>query len=106
MMLVPVTFLESISALIVVVPPLMPVVATLGIDPIHLGVICTLATVIGLVTPPEGPGLYIAMVQADIRMGPLFRATIAFLLMVMLVLALVAAVPALSTWLPSVTTRG
>jgi tripartite ATP-independent transporter DctM subunit len=106
MMIVLGMFLESISVLIVVVPLLMPVVATLGIDPIQFGVVCTVATVIGLVTPPVGPGLHIAMVQADIRMGPLFRATIPFLLMVMLVLVLVAAVPALSTWLPSVTTRG
>lgn len=100
MMLVLGMFLESISVLIVTVPLLMPVVTTLGIDPIHFGVICTLSTVIGLVTPPVGPGLYIAMVQADIRMGPLFKATIPFLLMVLLVLVLIAAVPALSTWLP------
>ena len=94
-------FLESISVLIVVVPILMPVVNALGIDPIHFGVICTIATVIGLVTPPVGPGLYIAMVQADIGMGPLFRATLPFLAMVMALLVMIAAVPALSTWLPS-----
>ncbi|MDF2465702.1 MAG: C4-dicarboxylate transporter permease [Ramlibacter sp.] len=103
MMLVLGMFLESISVLIVVVPLLMPVVKTLGIDPIHFGVVCTVATVIGLVTPPVGPGLYIAMVQADIRMGPLFRATIPFLLMVLAILVLIAAVPALSTWLPGAT---
>lgn len=94
-------FLESISVLIVVVPLLMPVVTTLGIDPIHFGVVCTVATVIGLVTPPVGPGLYIAMVQADIEMGPLFRATVPFLLAVILTLVLIAAVPELSTWLPA-----
>ena len=96
-------FLESISVLIVVVPLLMPVVNTLGIDPIHFGVVCTVATVIGLVTPPVGPGLYIAMVQADIRMGPLFKATVPFLLAVVLALVLIAAVPELSTWLPALT---
>lgn len=101
MMLILGMFLESISVLIVTVPLLMPVVTTLGIDPIHFGVVCTLATVIGLVTPPVGPGLYIAMVQADIRMGSLFKATIPFLAAVMLVLMLIAAVPALSTWLPA-----
>jgi tripartite ATP-independent transporter DctM subunit len=96
-------FLESISVLIVVVPLLMPVVNTLGIDPIHFGVVCTVATVIGLVTPPVGPGLYIAMVQADIRMGPLFKATVPFLLAVVMALVLIAAVPELSTWLPALT---
>ncbi|TVT63611.1 MAG: TRAP transporter large permease subunit, partial [Denitromonas halophila] len=103
MMLVLGMFLESISVLIVVVPLLMPVVSSLGIDPIHFGVVCTLATVIGLVTPPVGPGLYIAIVQADIRMGPLFRATAPFLAMVMLVMILIAAVPEISTWLPALT---
>jgi len=104
LMLVLGMFLESISVLIVVVPLLMPVVNSLGIDPIHFGVVCTVATVIGLVTPPVGPGLYIAMVQAQIRMGPLFQATVPFLAAVIAVLVLVAAVPELSTWLPSVTT--
>ncbi len=103
MMLVLGMFLESISVLIVTVPLLMPVVTTLGIDPIHFVVVCTLATVIGLVTPPVGPGLYIAMVQADIRMGPLFKATVPFLAAVMVVMVLIAAVPALSTWLPALT---
>ena len=102
LMLVLGMFLESISVLIVVVPLLMPVVLSLGIDPIHFGVVCTVATVIGLVTPPVGPGLYIAMVQAQIRMGPLFKSTVPFLLAVLAVLVLVAAVPSLSTWMPSV----
>ena len=102
LMLVLGMFLESISVLIVVVPLLMPVVLSLGIGPIHFGVVCTVATVIGLVTPPVGPGLYIAMVQAQIRMGPLFKSTVPFLLAVLAVLVLVAAVPSLSTWLPSV----
>lgn len=106
MMLVLGMFLESISVLIVVVPILMPVVNALGIDPIHFGVVCTLATVIGLVTPPVGPGLYIAMIQAHVPMGALFRATLPFLAMVMLLLVAIAAFPQLSTWLPAMTARG
>ncbi len=90
-------------SMIVVVPLLMPVVKQLGIDPIHFGVVCSVATVIGLVTPPVGPGLYIAMVAADIRMGALFKATLPFLLAVVLCLLLIAAIPSLSTWLPAVT---
>ncbi len=103
MLLVLGMFLESISVLIVVVPLLMPVVAGLGIDPIHFGVVCTVATVVGLVTPPVGPGLYIAMVAADIRMAALFRATVPFLAAVLACIVLIAAVPALSTWLPKLT---
>ena len=61
---------------------------------------------LGIVAPPVGLGLYIAMVQADLRMAPLFRATIPFLVMVMPALAPIAAVPALSTWLPAATAGG
>lgn len=94
-------FLESISVLIVVVPLLMPMVQSLGIDPIHFGVVCSVATVIGLVTPPVGPGLYLMMLQTELRMGRLFLGTLPFLLATIAVLVLVAALPQLSTWLPS-----
>lgn len=97
--------LESISVLIVIVPILMPVVVALGIDPIHFGVVATVATVMGLVTPPVGPGLYIAMVQANLRMGRLFYATVPFLLAVLAMMAVIIVVPELSTWLPSLGTR-
>ena len=50
-----------------------------------------------------GPGLYIAMVAADIRMGPLFRATLPFLVAVLVCLVLIAVFPAMSTWLPNLT---
>jgi tripartite ATP-independent transporter DctM subunit len=93
-------FLESISVLIIVVPLLMPAVSALGIDPIHFGVVVTISTVIGLVTPPVGPGLYIAMGQADIPMSALFRATVPFLAVVLCCLVVIAAVPLLSTFLP------
>ena len=105
LMLVLGMFLESISVLIVVVPILMPVVTALGIDPIHFGVVCTVATVLGLVTPPVRPGLYIAMVQAHVPMGALFRGTVPFLAAVLVTLVLIAAVPELSTWLPAVSAR-
>lgn len=101
LMLVLGMFLESISVLIMTVPLMMPVVLSLGIDPIHFGMVCTMVTVMGLVTPPVGPGLYVAMQQGRVGMGPLFKATVPFLLAVFAVLLLVAAVPALSTWLPS-----
>ena len=94
-------FLESISVLIVLVPILMPVVTQLGVDPIHFGVICAVATTIGVITPPVGPGLFVVMGQTDVKMGPLIRAVFPFLIAVCAVLVLIAAVPELSTWLPS-----
>ena len=49
-------FLETISVMIIIVPILMPAVTSLNIDPIHFGVVVSLGTVVGLITPPVGPG--------------------------------------------------
>lgn len=94
-------FLESISVLIVLVPILMPVVNQLGVDPIQFGVICTVATTLGVITPPVGPGLFVVMSQSGVKLGPLVKAVVPFLFVVCLGLVLMAAVPAISTWLPS-----
>ncbi|MCP1660576.1 TRAP transporter large permease [Neisseria perflava] len=93
-------FLENISALIVLVPILMPVVKQLGVDPVQFGVVCAVATAIGVLTPPVGLGLFVVMAQTKVKMSPLVKQLTPFLIMVMVILILLAAVPALSTWLP------
>ena len=93
-------FLETISVLIIIVPILLPAVETLGINLIHFGVIISLGTVIGLVTPPVGPGLYIAMVQADIPLREIFYWMIPFLTILLGTIAVINIFPAVSTWLP------
>lgn len=98
-------FLETISVLIVLVPILMPVVVELGIDPIQFGVIVAVATTLGVLTPPVGPGLFVVMGQSNVGMGSLVRAVTPFLVAVMLTLILIAAIPEISTWLPSKVVR-
>lgn len=98
-------FLESISVMIVIVPLLMPLVKTFGIDPIHFGVMISLATLVGLVTPPVGPGLFIAMAAADVKMMPLFRAVLPFLVVMLVCMLVIALVPELSVWLPKMLLR-
>ncbi|STZ77151.1 TRAP transporter large permease [Bergeriella denitrificans] len=93
-------FLESISALIVLVPILMPVVKQLGVDPVQFGVVCAIATAIGVLTPPVGPGLFVVMAQTRVKMSALVKQLVPFLAVVLAVLVLLAAVPELSTWLP------
>lgn len=93
-------FLESIAVMIVLVPILLPAATALGIDPIHFGVVTALATLIGLVTPPVGPGLFVVMSQNQMKMGELFKAMTPFLLMMLGMMALINALPALSLWLP------
>lgn len=94
-------FLETISVLIVLVPILMPIVTQLGVDPIQFGVICTVATTLGVITPPVGPGLFVVMGQTNVKMGALVKALVPFLVAVSVALVLIAAVPEISTWLPA-----
>lgn len=93
-------FLESISVMIVIVPIILPAALAFGIDPIHFGIVICLATLVGLVTPPVGPGLFIAMQATNLSMGTLFRAMIPFLISLFICLILIAAFPALSLYLP------
>lgn len=94
-------FLESISVMIVIVPIILPAAASYGIDPIHFGVIISLATLVGLVTPPVGPGLYIAMTAANLPMGRLFKAMLPFLASMLISMLIIALIPDISLWLPS-----
>jgi TRAP-type C4-dicarboxylate transport system permease large subunit len=95
-------FLETISVMIIIVPILLPAVQSMNIDLIHFGVIISLGTVMGLVTPPIGPGLYVAMVEADVPLKDIIIWIIPFLLTLILVLAIVNIFPVFSLWLPSV----
>ncbi|MCY1413499.1 C4-dicarboxylate TRAP transporter large permease protein DctM [compost metagenome] len=93
-------FLESIAVMVVLVPILLPAAVAMGVDPVHFGVVTALATLVGLVTPPVGPGLFVVMSQNQMKMGDLFKAMIPFLAMMLAVMAVINALPALSTWLP------
>lgn len=95
-------FLETISVLIVIVPILLPAVEALNINLIHFGVVVSLGTVLGLVTPPVGPGLYIAMIQAEIPLKEIFYWILPFLAALFSAMALINAFPIISTWLPGI----
>lgn len=93
-------FLESISVMIVLLPILIPAIESYGIDPIHFGVMVALATVVGIVTPPVGPGLFITMQNTHLRMGQLFYSFIPFLLVLLFGMVVIALVPSMSLWIP------
>ncbi|UCF85101.1 MAG: TRAP transporter large permease [Desulfobacteraceae bacterium] len=94
--------LEPMTALVVVVPMLMPLVKAVGIDPIHFGVVVVLNLMIALFTPPVGIGLYLATTLSGERFNLVVRETPPFLLALVLALISVTFVPELSLWLPRV----
>ncbi|MBF0192421.1 MAG: TRAP transporter large permease subunit [Magnetococcales bacterium] len=95
-------FMEPSSIILIMAPLLFPVATSLGIHPIHFGIILTVNMEIGMVTPPVGLNLYIA--SGITRMG-LTEVTVACLPWMMAMLAFLILVtywPGLSLWLPGV----
>jgi len=94
-------FLETIAVLIIAYPILAPVMAAIGVDPVHFGVIIVLNMMIGLVTPPVWLCLYVVSGIARVPIADIARELAPYLLALLCVLALVTYVPAISTWLPN-----
>lgn len=93
-------FMEGISAILVMVPVLLPVAVSFGIDPLHFGVVVILNLSIGMITPPYGITLYVASSVADRSVLQVSRKIgLPFLLMV-LVLLLTTLNPSIVTAVP------
>ena len=93
-------FLEGSTIILVILPVLLPTARSLGIDPVHFGVVAVLNIMIGLVTPPYGLLLFMMTRIADVPMGELLREVFPFLLVMLGALALVIVWPDLVLWLP------
>ena len=93
-------FMEGISAILIMVPVLLPVAVSFGIDPLHFGVIVILNLSIGMITPPYGITLYVASSVANRSVLQVSRKIgMPFLLMVA-VLLLATLLPEIVTFLP------
>jgi C4-dicarboxylate transporter DctM subunit len=95
------TFFDVAPGIIIAVPILAPLVETLGVDPIHFGVIVVINLLIGLVTPPVAPTLVVGASIAGVSLDRITAASWRFFLSLILSLLLITYIPALSTWLPS-----
>jgi tripartite ATP-independent transporter DctM subunit len=91
-----VNMVEIFSAIIIVVPIIVPVAAQYGIHPIHLGVIFLLNLEIGYMTPPLGLNLFLSSSRFDAPLLKLYRSTFPFWLLLLGALAVVTYTPALS----------
>jgi tripartite ATP-independent transporter DctM subunit len=94
-------FMETISALALIVPILAPLTVLLGIDPVHLGVIVIFGLQVGLITPPIGMAMYIVSAIAEIRIYDFVRTVMPFLIGMLVLLLLIAYIPAISLALPN-----
>ncbi|WP_158968547.1 TRAP transporter large permease [Paraglaciecola sp. L3A3] len=93
-------FMETIAAITILTPVLLPIAVSLGIDPVHFGVVMVLNLMIGLLTPPVGMVLYVLSRVTKVPFEECAKATIPFVIPLVIVLLLVTFIPQLSMWLP------
>ena len=99
-------FLEGIAVLLITIPVFMPLIDQYGIDPVQFGLIMTLCSMIGLLTPPVGMSLYAVSSISGVSVGALSRELWPYLLGIFLVLLVIAYVPGLTLWLPRLVAAG
>src|SRR5690625_201170 len=93
-------FIDTISALIILTPILLPVVTSVGIDPVHFGVILVVALAIGFVTPPLGVNLFVASSVGKVKFEQVAVGVLPFVAVMVICLLIIAFIPALSMFLP------
>ena len=100
--------LETVSCILLTTPLILPIMISLGIDPIWYGVVLTVNMTIALITPPVGMDLYVNKgLRDDIALEEVIRGVVPFIFLLFLFLVFIIAFPGVSTWLPSLMpTRG
>ncbi|MDQ7070706.1 MAG: TRAP transporter large permease [Rhodobacterales bacterium] len=94
------TILDSSSIMLILVPLMLPVITTMGVDLVWFGIVTIIAVEIGLLTPPFGISVFViksALDDPDITLGDIFIGAAPFAVMMLIVLGLVLAFPILAT---------
>ena len=94
-------FLETLPALLILSPILLPVVKAFGIDPVHFGVIICFNLIIGIITPPMGIGIFVAARVARLTPEQVLRKIMPFFIPLLVGLLLISLLPNLTLWLPN-----
>jgi C4-dicarboxylate transporter DctM subunit len=94
-------FMEPSGLLIIVAPLVFPIAISLGIDPIHLGIIMVVNMEIGMITPPVGLNLFVTAGVAGMSMLNVVKAAAPWLGVMFVFLIIVTYIPFISTWLPT-----
>lgn len=94
------TFLDTTAAIIILVPILFPIINTIGVDPIHFGMILCVNLAVGFVTPPFGTCLFVACGVADTSLGAITKKILPFIAALLIVVAMVTIFEPISLFLP------
>lgn len=98
-------FMETIAAITILVPVLLPIATAAGIDPVHLGILLILNLMLGLLTPPVGMVLFVLAKVSNVSFEACVKATLPFLVPLIIVLLLIVFFPAIALWLPTLIYR-
>ena len=93
-------FMETLAAIMILVPVMMPVAYSVGIDPIHFGIVMICSLSVGFVTPPLGENLFISSGISKIDIEKIAYRALPFILALVSAIAVIAAFPEISLWLP------
>ena len=94
-------FMEPSAILLILAPLFHPIALSLGIDPVHLGIIMTTNMEVGMITPPVGLNLYVAAGLSGMSLGAVTRAALPWMGVLVAALLVITYVPWLSLWLVS-----
>ncbi|MGE0748992.1 MAG: TRAP transporter large permease [Variibacter sp.] len=94
-------FMDQIAILVLTVPIVVPLIVSLGFDPIWFGIIKIVTAEVGMITPPIGLNCFIVARYADRPVAEVFRGTFPHFIAHLIVIAIFVAFPSLILWLPS-----
>ncbi len=96
------TFLDDTAMLIIVAPLYIPLVVSMGFNPIWYGVLYTITCQIAYLTPPFGYNLFLmkAMAPKEISLGDIYRSIVPFIFLMIATIAILIIFPQIATWLP------
>lgn len=94
-------FMDQIAILVLTLPLTLPVIVSLGFDPIWFGIIIVLTAEIGLITPPLGLNAFVVSNYTGLPLGTVFRGVFPFFCTMLLVLIFLVIFPQFVLWLPS-----
>lgn len=89
-------FMDTLAAIIILTPILLPIVTGLGYDPIHFGIIMVVGLAVGFITPPVGVNLFVAQGISGVTFGGLVRKVVPFIIVMTITLLIITYVPQLS----------
>ena len=89
-------FMEPSAIILILAPLFHPIAISLGIDPIHLGIVMTTNMEVGMITPPVGLNLYVAAGLTGMSLGEVTKAALPWMLVLVVALLVITYVPWLS----------